>query len=289
MTLDDVLQEIVEQLGSDGDTPVAWEQVRDWPEGALELFEKARWLKPTVAASSVECPGCEDNCYMPVHVLPAHKGQRARAYVACDQREDTGRVRIPIPHLRQWQIDDVELARWVGGALKLKGKPRRQSTGRAYMLGTLQGQEQRALLELEIADGVSLKASGHSLPLLEAVSCEQGVPGVDRDAVLGLVDSPPASKTKASKGAGRGDKSARRTDAEMGSAEWRRQNASSAANARHGKPGGSRDKQEQIRQMWASGKYSSREICAEEEYAALGMSFKTARKALVNTPDPKRR
>jgi len=288
MMLDDVLQEIVEQLGSGGDTPVAWEQVRDWPEGALELFEKARWLKPTVAASSVECPGCEDNCYMPVHVLPAHKGRPARAYVACDQREDTGRVRIPMPHLRQWQIDDGELARWVGGALKLKGKPRRQSTGRAYVLGTLQGQEQRALLELEIADGVSLKASGHSLPLLEAVNCDQGVPRVDRDAVLGLVDSPPASKTKASTAAGRADKSARKTDAEIGTPEWRRQTASSAAQARHNKPGGIRDKKNKLREIWASGKYSSRDRCAEEECAALGISYATARKALRNTPEPKK-
>ncbi len=288
MTLDDVLQEIVEQLGSSGDTPVAWEQVRDWPEGALKVFEKARWLKPTVAASSVECPGCEDNCFMPVHVLPAHKGQRARAYVACDQRGDMGRVRIPMPHLRQWQIDDAELARWVSGALTLKGKPRRQSTGRAYMLGTLQGQRQRALLELHIADGVSLKASGHSLPLLEVVNCERGAPGIDRDMVLALVDWVPGSKSQASTVGRRGDKSAQKTDAEVGSAEWRKQVALSAANARHGKPGGSRDKQEQIRRIWASGKYSSRDICAEQEAAALGMSFKTARNALVGTPDPKK-
>lgn len=73
---------------------------------------------------------------------------------------------------------------------------------------------------------------------------------------------------------------------EVGSPEWRKQNAKKAANALHDKPGGSRDKQQAIREIWASGKYSSREICAEQECAALDMSFSSARKALINEPDP---
>jgi len=59
-----------------------------------------------------------------------------------------------------------------------------------------------------------------------------------------------------------------------------------AANARHSKPGGSRDRQQQMRVLWASGIYSSRDICAEQECAALGMSYSSARKALRGTPDP---
>lgn len=74
----------------------------------------------------------------------------------------------------------------------------------------------------------------------------------------------------------------------VGSLEWRQETARKAANARHDKPGGSRDKQSQIREIWASGKYSTREICAEQECAALGMSFAACRKALRNTPEPSR-
>jgi hypothetical protein len=58
------------------------------------------------------------------------------------------------------------------------------------------------------------------------------------------------------------------------------------ANAKHGKPGGSREKRATIRDIWASGKYSTRAICAEQECDGLGMSFVTAQKALRNTPDP---
>ncbi len=60
---------------------------------------------------------------------------------------------------------------------------------------------------------------------------------------------------------------------------------SKAVNSRHDKPGGSRDKRRQIREIWATGKYSTKDICAEEEYAGLGYkSFGAARKALS---DPK--
>ncbi len=62
--------------------------------------------------------------------------------------------------------------------------------------------------------------------------------------------------------------------------------ATKAADARHDKPGGAREKRLQIKRMWASGHYSSRDRCAEEECAGLGMSFATARKALRNTPKP---
>jgi len=68
--------------------------------------------------------------------------------------------------------------------------------------------------------------------------------------------------------------------------ESRKAIAAMASNARHSKPGGSRAKREAIRSAWASGKYTSRDICAEQECAAHGMSFSSARKALRNTPDP---
>lgn len=58
--------------------------------------------------------------------------------------------------------------------------------------------------------------------------------------------------------------------------------ARNSANARHSKPGGAREKQQKIREIWASGKYTAKDICAEQESAGLGMSFSAARKALRN-------
>ncbi len=61
--------------------------------------------------------------------------------------------------------------------------------------------------------------------------------------------------------------------------------ARARAKKMHAKPGGSNEKRLAIQAIWASGKYSSRDVCAEQEADALGMSFSTARKALRGTPD----
>jgi hypothetical protein len=134
-------------------------------------------------------------------------------------------------------------------------------------------------------DSFCLKSSGHSLPLVEIVSLENGQPAIDRAAILDMVDLPLAPASKVKKKSKK--PSANVEGLEVGSAEWRSQTARNAANARHDQPGGSRDKHQQIRDIWATGKYSSRDRCAEEECAALDMSYSAARKALRNTPDPK--
>ena len=55
---------------------------------------------------------------------------------------------------------------------------------------------------------------------------------------------------------------------------------------RHASPGGSHDMAAEVRKVWASGKYRSKEKCAEDEHARLGMSRKAARNALMNEPAP---
>lgn len=55
-------------------------------------------------------------------------------------------------------------------------------------------------------------------------------------------------------------------------------------NSKHANNSSKKDK---LLKIWASGKYSSRDICAEEEYNDLGISFQTARKWLRNSPNPK--
>ena len=74
----------------------------------------------------------------------------------------------------------------------------------------------------------------------------------------------------------------------LGTREWRKKNASNASNVRHDKPGGSRDKHRQLLAIWATGKYTSKDTCAEQECAALGMAPSTARRALIGASKPSR-
>lgn len=195
MTLADVLQELIQRLGSGGDTVLTWEQVREWPKGAIEIFQKAGWIAPIVAASTVECSGCEENCFKPVHVLPARNGQPARAYVACDAPADMGRVKIPISRLRQWQITEGQVALWLSGALGLKGKPVRNQGSGVFTLGNLQGKKRLGTVEFETGASVSLKVSGHTRPLSEVVDFEGDHPNIDQAAILDMVNLLPVSES----------------------------------------------------------------------------------------------
>lgn len=65
------------------------------------------------------------------------------------------------------------------------------------------------------------------------------------------------------------------------------ENAKRAANRRHNKPNGSREKAGNIRAIWVTGKYDTKQECAEKEHDALGMSYDTAIKALRNLPKQK--
>lgn len=193
MTLKDVLQELIQCLDSEG--VLAWEQVRAWPKGAIEVFQKAGWIIPTTLAESVECPGCEENCSKPADVFPAQNGQPMRAFVGCDERDDIGKVKIPLARLQQWQLTFGQLARWVTSALDLRGKLERDGASGTYKLGTLHGKERMGVLELDTGDPVCLKISGHSLPLSEAVFVENGEPIIDRPAILAMVDLRPVSES----------------------------------------------------------------------------------------------
>jgi len=82
-------------------------------------------------------------------------------------------------------------------------------------------------------------------------------------------------------------KSTDQNNFEVGSSEWRSKIAKKAANAKHDKPGGSREKKKQMRDLWYTGKYDTKDRCAEEECGALNISFSAARKALTNLPKPK--
>lgn len=59
--------------------------------------------------------------------------------------------------------------------------------------------------------------------------------------------------------------------------------ASFAAHKRHERTNKAK---QAIREIWAKGNYSNRDLCAEQECAQLDISFSTARKALRNTPTP---
>lgn len=71
-----------------------------------------------------------------------------------------------------------------------------------------------------------------------------------------------------------------------GTPAWFSVTRKAAADAKHARPGGSRDKREQLLTIWRIGKYDTKTRCAEEESGAIGIAYSTALKILRNVPKP---
>jgi hypothetical protein len=267
MTEGDLLEHILERLcrADSGQEIFGADEAAQWPESALEALIKSGLLERAEPAQVIECDGCERNCFMPVYVRPAEGDRPARAFISCDKPEDVGRLPVELGRLAQWRITGGMLAGAVARLLGFTKPPHEDSVGKRWTLGRLKGKEYKGEVKLSIEGGVALMVASQNIPLVHTLTLNGRGLKADKGAVLRLVEG-----------------ATRQPAAGVGSVAWRRQTAKAAANARHNQPGGSRDKQRRIREIWATGKYSSRDICAEKECAALGMSFSAARKALRN-------
>ncbi len=80
------------------------DEIAQWPQGLFEQLRAAKLLTQIEPARSLECRGCEEACFMPVNIMAAEGTRPARAFIACDKRDDVGRVRVDFARLHQWQI-----------------------------------------------------------------------------------------------------------------------------------------------------------------------------------------
>ena len=190
MTLDNVLQELIQCLAHDGDTLLPWDQVRRWPKGGIEVFQNAGWIVSAPLASAVICPGCEAACYMPVaKVIRAVNGRPARAYIACDQRPDMGTVKLQLARLQQWQLTQGQLAYWITDTLTVRYSGKRLDGGNLLELGLVSGEKRAQMLCLHTAGELALVAGSNRIPLVDAIQLIDGALSLDANLIRQLVDS----------------------------------------------------------------------------------------------------
>jgi hypothetical protein len=267
----DRLAELLDLLAVSKGEPLVfnrWE-LEEWPSELVAALQASELLVGTRPATGIVCPGCERQCYESIELFPeGADGRPARAFVFCtDPDGGYGSVSIPLEALDQWHITGTILADALSRMLGFSRPPKEAEAGKRWALGIREGWERAGSWELSIGDQVMLTLAGVNIPLDHLLTLEGADIRVNEAALSGI-----AEESEPETG--------------IGSPAWRRQRAREAAQARHHKAGGSHDKREAIRALWASGKYSSRDLCAEQECAALNLSFSAARKALTNTPDP---
>jgi len=118
--LNALLQNLSQALKQGDDKVIySFADVQQWQTGVLSVLLDYQLIKPISAAQSIECSGCENNCFMDVisykssHQLSNQIGESSRSYIACDDSEkqaQMGRISVPPEQLKQWQVSVKNLA-----------------------------------------------------------------------------------------------------------------------------------------------------------------------------------
>src|SRR5512136_2739610 len=118
MTPQETLIELLDREGAAqaGSVTVSDEELRQWPSAAVRAMKSQKLIAKARPAASVVCPGCEEECVMPVHTLPAASRSSA-SFIVCDKRSDINRVAVSAEKLTLWRCDANAVARFLAGCL----------------------------------------------------------------------------------------------------------------------------------------------------------------------------
>jgi hypothetical protein len=168
-----------------------WDEVRDWPPGALDGLVASGLLQPAQPMSVIECDGCEENCMMPVTVYPAQEGKPGKAFITCDKRDDIGRVQVDFRRMEQWQATGGRIAAALSGLLDISQPTIQAADGGQWRIGTLKGRKHNGQATL-VVDGnsLTLALAGHTIPLVDVLAFEKSALTVDKAALIRMVDNP---------------------------------------------------------------------------------------------------
>lgn len=185
---------LIELLGRVGASQGASVLINDdelnlWPGVAVAAMKTQRLLAKARPAISAICPGCERDCVMPVHVLPAEGKRPASAFVVCDKRSDINRVAIPLTKLTQWQCSADAVCGFVAASLGLRRSDEQTSIAGLFEIGIATGDKRSQMLCLQANGGLALVAGSNPLPLAELVEYHDGAYSLDGAMVGQLVDA----------------------------------------------------------------------------------------------------
>ena len=189
MTPQDALVELLARVGTLGGYPVlvSAEELSQWPAAAVAALKAQKLLMSARQAVSIVCPGCEQQCVMPVNKVPA--GPRgAAAFVVCNKRSDINRVPIPSASMAQWRCDADAVAGFVATSLGLRRSAENPATAGLLNIGMTTGDERRQMLGLRADGELALVAGSNAIPLAELICYRDGAYSLDGALIRRLVD-----------------------------------------------------------------------------------------------------
>jgi hypothetical protein len=193
MTLEDAFLELLDRVAAlqGSSALVSADELAQWSDEAVSTMKAQKLITKARPATSTVCPGCEEECVMPVHVLQQPSGDPA-LFIACDKRDDIGRVPVPDAQLEQWQASGDSIADLLAGLLSLQRPNMGSSSAGRWEVGVFRGKKHASHLVLLAGDRLTLTMAGHSIALAEVLVLEDNRFKVDKRRFTHLVDQPVA-------------------------------------------------------------------------------------------------
>lgn len=185
--------ELLARVGASNDAAVlvSEEELGLWPAAAVNAMKSQKLLVKGSPAASVVCPGCEQECTMPVHTL-THKTRGPASFIVCDKRDDINRVAVPSEWLRQWCASAASIADLITGLLGLRRPGSGDTSAGRWEIGMFKGRKRSSHIVL-LADGrLTLNLAGHSIALADVLTLESNSFKLDKQTLIHLVDKPVA-------------------------------------------------------------------------------------------------
>jgi hypothetical protein len=190
MTPLEALLELLERVGASRGAAalLSEEELSHWPAESVRHLKSQKLLAKASPAASVVCPGCEQECTMPVHTLPAGTGTAA-SFVVCDKRDDINRVEVPAERLRQCRCGAEAVGAFVAQSLGLRSRNQRKTGTGLWELGLVTGKKRSQMVCLRLGERLELVAGQNAVLLAELVHYGPRGYSVDREAIRQLVDT----------------------------------------------------------------------------------------------------
>lgn len=190
MTPLDALLELLERVGASRSAAalVNEEELSRWPAEAVRKLKTQNLLVKARPAASVVCPGCEQECTMPVYTPPAGAGPAA-SFVVCDKRDDISRVPVAAERMRQWRCGVEAVGAFVAQSLGLRPESQRKADAGLWELGLVAGRKRSQIVCLRMGEGLEVVAGENSAPLTGLVRYGADGYSLDGEAIRQLVDA----------------------------------------------------------------------------------------------------
>ena len=189
MTPEDAFIELLDRVAAlqGASVLISADELAQWPDEAVKAMKAQKLITRASPASSALCPGCEDQCVMPVHTIPVSSEEPA-LFIVCDKRDDISRVLVPDTRLEQWQASGDSVADMLADLLGLQRSNMGSSSSGRWEVGMFRGTKHASYLVLMGGGKLTRTLAGHSIALIEVLALDGETFKVDKRRLTRLVD-----------------------------------------------------------------------------------------------------